>query len=63
MRAISTSDSSFNTTWSYYDTKIRVKFTGGCLKQSNISYTYGKLVKIYIVYQLGASSSNNSYLH
>ena len=61
MRAISTSDSSFNTTWSYYDTKIRVKFTGGCLKQSNISYTYGKLVKIYIVYQLGASSSNNSY--
>ena len=30
------------------------------LKQSNIPYTCGKLVKIYIVYELGASSSNGS---
>ena len=37
IRAISTSDSSFNPTLSYYDTKIRVKYTGGCLKQPKIS--------------------------
>ena len=57
-RAISTSDNSLNPTLSYYDTKIRVKFTGGCLKQPKISYTHGKVVNIYIVYELGASSSH-----
>ena len=57
--AISKSDNSLNPTWSYYGTKIRVKFTGGYLKQSKISYTHGKVVNIYIVYELGASSSNN----
>ena len=40
-------------------TKIRVKFTGSCLKQSNkITYTHWKVVNIYIVYVLGASSSH-----
>ena len=32
IKAISTSDKSINLTLSYYDTKIRVKLTGGCLK-------------------------------
>ena len=58
IRAISTSDNSLNPTLSYYDTKIRVKFTGSCLKQPKISYIHGKVVNIYIVYELGASSSN-----
>ena len=58
IKAISTSDNSLNPTLSYYDTKIRVKFTGGCLKQPKISYTHGKVVYVYIVYELGASSSN-----
>ena len=41
--------------------KIRVKFTGSCLKQSNrLTYTYGRVVNFYIVYELGASSSNNN---
>ena len=63
IKAISTSDNTFNPTLSYYGTKIRVKFTGGCLKQWKISYTHRKVVNIYIVYELGASSSNNSILH
>ena len=43
----------------YVGNKIRVKFTGSCLKQSNkLTYTHGKVVNIYIVYELGASSSN-----
>ena len=41
-----------------YDTKNRVKFTGSCLQQSKISYTHRKIVNIYVVYELGASSSN-----
>ena len=43
---------------SYYDTKIRVQFTGSCLKQSNFMFTHKKRVNIYIVYELGASTSN-----
>ena len=60
IKAISTSDNSLNPTLSYYNTKIRVKFTGGCLKQPKISYTHGKVVNIYTVYELGAFSSNDS---
>ena len=34
----------------YVGNKIRVKFTGSCLKQSNkLTYTHGKLVNIYIM--------------
>ena len=44
-----------------YGSKVRVKFNKGCLKQSNkLTYDYGRKVNIYIVYELGASSSNNS---
>ena len=53
-----TSDNSLNPALNYYGTKIRVKFTGSCLKQSIISYNHGKVVNIYIVYELGASSSH-----
>ena len=44
----------------YVDDKIRLIFSGRCLKQPKIQYTHGKIVNIYIVYELGASSSNNS---
>ena len=43
----------------YVGTKIRVKFNGTCLKQSNkLTYTHKKIVNIYTVYELGASSSH-----
>ena len=51
-------DNSLTPALSYYGTKTRVKLTGSCLKQSKISYTHGKVVNIYIVYELGASSSH-----
>ena len=54
------SDNSLTPELSYYGTKTRVKFTGSCLKQWKISYTHGKVVNIYIVYELGASSSHNN---
>ena len=53
-----TSDSSLTPELSYYGSKTRVKFTGNCLKQSKISYTHGRIVNIYIVYELGASNSH-----
>ena len=36
------------------------KFTGSCLKQPKISYNHRKVVNVYIVYELGASSSSNN---
>ena len=53
-----TSDNSLTPPLSYYGTKTRVKFTGSYIKQSKNSYTHGKVVNIYIVYELGASSSH-----
>ena len=44
----------------YYASKIRVKFTGSCLKQDKVTSNHGKVVNIYIVYELGASSFTNS---
>ena len=50
----------FSPSINYVGNKIRVKFNGSCLKQSNkLTYTYKTIVNIYIVYELGASSSNN----
>ena len=43
---------------SYYGTKTRVQFIRSYLKQPNFTFTYKKVVNIYIVYELGASSSN-----
>ena len=51
-----TSDNSLTPELSYVDYRIRVKFTGSCLKQPKITYTHKNVVNIYIVYELGASS-------
>ena len=36
----------------YLGTKIRVKFSGSCLKQDKVTYTHGNIVNIYIVYEI-----------
>ena len=48
-KTISTSDDSLNPTLNYYSTKIKVKFTGDCLKQQKITYNKGKVV-IFILF-------------
>ena len=56
-----TSNNSLTPTLNYYnESKIRVKFTGSCWKQDEVTFNHGKVVNIYIVYELGASSSSNS---
>ena len=45
----------------YYGGKVKVKFNKVCLKQPNkLTYDYGRKVTIYIAYELGVSSSNDS---
>ena len=60
IKPTSTSDNSLTPLINYIDrtNKIRIKFTRSCLKQSKLSYTHKKVVSIYVVYELGASSSN-----
>ena len=58
IKAPLTSDNSLTPALNYYGTKTRIKFTGSCLKQSKISFTHGKVVNIYMVYELCASSSH-----
>ena len=56
-----TSDNSLTPTINYYySDEIRVKFTGSYLKQDKVIFNHGKVVNIYIVYELGASSSIDS---
>ena len=55
-----TSDNSLTPELNYYGTKTRVKFTRSCLKQSSHILTHKKVVNIYIVYELAASSSHDS---
>ena len=60
IKPTATSDNSLTPELNYYGTKTRAKFIKSCLKQSKTSYTHGKVVNVYIVYELGASSSNDS---
>ena len=55
-----TSDNTLTRELNYYGTKTKIKFTGSCLKQSNHILTHKKIVNIYIVYELAASSSHDS---
>ena len=41
-----------NPSLNYFDAKIKVKFTESCLKQDESTYTHGKIVNIYIVYEI-----------
>ena len=53
-----TSDNSLTLVLNYRGTKTGVKYTGSCLKQPKMSYNHGKIVNIYIVQELGASSTH-----
>ena len=60
INSIKTPDYEITPKWNYYGTKTRVEFNGSCLKQDKITYTHGKIVKIYIVYELTGSDSDGN---
>ena len=55
-----TSDNKLTLELNYYGTNIKIKFTGSCLRQSDHIFTHKKVVTIYTVYELAASSSHDS---
>ena len=46
---------------SFYDTKTRLEFNGSCLKQDKVTYNHGKIINIYIVYEISQNYSISSY--
>ena len=59
IKSPTTSDNSLALLIGYYDYNITVKFSGSILRQPKVTYTHKKIVNIYIVYELIASSSND----
>ena len=51
INSITTSNYSITPELSHFGTKTRVKFSGSCLKQDNVTYNHGTIVGIYIVYE------------
>ena len=45
----------------YYGTKTRVEFSGSCLKQDKVTFNHGKIVNIYIVYEISKSINISDY--
>ena len=56
-----TSNNSLTPELYYYNYfKVRVRFTRSCLKQPKFTHTHKTIVNIYILYYLGASTSNDN---
>ena len=61
INSITESSYSITPSLDYLGTKIRVKFNGSCLKEDKITYTHGKIVNIYIVYEISKNFNISSY--
>ena len=57
-----TSNKMLNPSLDYVGAKARVKFNGDCLKQDKITFNHGKIVNIYIVYEIERRVNISSYL-
>ena len=60
INSITTSNYSITPELSHFGTKARVKFSGSCLKQDNVTYNHGTIVGIYIIYREGEFSFGSS---
>ena len=50
-----------NPSLNYLDVKTRVRFSGSCIKQDTITYTHGKIVNIYTVYEINKNDNTSSH--
>ena len=57
----STPNKMLNPSLDYVGTKVRVKCNEDCLKQEKITFNHGKIVNIYIVYEIERSVNISSY--
>ena len=61
IKALITSNKTLNPLLDYVGSKIRAKFIGDCLKQERITFNHGKIVSIYIVYEIERTVNISSY--
>ena len=61
IKAPTTSDFKFNPELRFFGTKTKVEFNGSCLKQDKITYVHGKVVNIYIVYEISRNINISDY--
>ena len=52
INSIKTFNHSITPNLDYFGTKTRVEFNESCLKQDKVTFNHGKIVNIYIVYEL-----------
>ena len=57
----STSNKVLNPSLDFVGTKAKAKFNGDCLKQDKITFNHGKIVNIYIAYEIERSVNISSY--
>ena len=57
----STSLKILNPSVNYVATKARAEINGDCLKQHKISFDHGKIVNIYIAYEVNKNVNISSY--
>ena len=61
IKSITTSNYSVIPYLYYYGTEIKINDNRICLKQDKITYTHGKIVNIYIVYEISKSINISDY--
>ena len=59
---IKTPNHSITPNLNYYGTRTRVEFNGSFLEQDKVKFNHGKVVNIYIVYEISKSINIRNYL-
>ena len=63
INSINTPNHSTTSNLNYYVTKTRVEFNGSCFKQHKTTSIYGKVVNIYIFYEISKSLNISDFQH
>ena len=61
INSITTSCYGITPSLDYLGPKVRVKFNGSCLKQDKITCTHGRIVNIYISYEISKNFNISNY--
>ena len=61
INSVKTTNYSITPSLDYYGTRTRVEFNGSYLKQDKVTFNHGKVVNIYIVYEISKSINISDY--
>ena len=61
INSVKTSNHTITPNVNYYGTETRVEFIGSYLKQDNVTFTHGKVVNIFSIYEISKSINISDY--